>query len=711
MKLKNIYLLVFIFILLFSGCTKPAKSKFEVNVEISYSSESVSVINKSVSEANESITLKISSPLADIGSATLKIEDMNNTSNIKSVNMTAVDQYTYTASFKINEAGKYKITGIFLLGGDTYESNNSLILNIYDYQKELNPNLKFKNIKTNEIIDSTELYDPYRYYTALVSFDNNLLYNSDFTYKIYFDSNLIESGSLKNKTFESTPMFFENKKHTISVEVYDTQNNGFGRTTVEVNPKNIDTTFNFSFELHKDSFNGDLVSKNSTLTTNEPLYALINLNEKYDLPASYTYKISTEDTTIESTMLAEKSFKYGPFYLKDGDINLNISVINEVTEYSTEIIYPLKVKQFDEFDATLEIYKKDYMNKNILITDDTTLTTRDPIFFKIRVNKNYDFSNDLKYQIILKKDGKDYKEPIELTSNATELETNTMFFEKGSYELDLTIIKEDTKYTKKYYKYFRISEVINNFELEYTLEQKKSDGSIISYFMPEEINVVPLSDKLNEFNIKFNLKTAYTYPATYVYTFSVNGKDEYVSEPIQTRTNTVFTSYKFPSGHNLVEISVKDVDNNFEVKKYFEVLVKEDQPPDLYRVTLDNQLVYSYDPENNISTINNIIISTPTTNPIINIEFIDESFIKTRSSLTISVKVYETNKNYQFSLLKDNLPEGKKVGFYGVLEGITLDSTQTWEIKIDSSQIVDEFDNSKADKYDSEPYSVIFKTK
>ncbi|GAB6189915.1 hypothetical protein JCM30566_16570 [Marinitoga arctica] len=706
--MKNLfYFIILLLLFLLSSCLKPVDSKFNINVEISFSSQTKTILNKDVNEANGEIILRLDSPLANIGQAHLNIANINDKTNIKTIDLKPINQNTFSGNFEINEAGKYEIIGIFLIGGEEYSSRNKLFINVYDYKKELEPIVNLKNTETGDILKNN-IYSPYRNYSLLISVDSEIVYNSDFSYKIFLDNNLVEEGSLKNKTFESTPIFLENKNHIISVEVLDTVNNGFGRTTITLNPMNIDTSFDLIGKIYKNNYNGIILSNNSTLTTIDPIYIEMNINEKYDLPASYLYNISNNDGILASSLLDKKEFKYGPIYLKSGNTVLNLYAKNLISNESTEIQLNLNIEQFEEFTANLEIYKKDYLNKDINIDNSSLITDRDPVYFKVLVNKNYDFSNELNYNFILKKDGVDYKK-LNITTNSTILETEKMHLEEGNYELALTITKSDTNYIKEYYKTFKVSKAINNFNLNFSLIQKNSDESTYLYYLPEKIMVDPESTKLNDFDINFNIEANYSYPATYIYSIYINDIELFSSNPVQTR-NFKYTSYEFPKGHNYIKISSKDIDSNYLVTKKFEVLVKENNPPELYRVSIEGTDVYSKESTYDFYDLD---ISYPISNPRIVIDFFDESEIITRDSLNITVKIFENNTNNIINIPLASDQESKHLKFSGILENITLDSTQTWEIKIDPSQIIDEFDNSYADVDDSKKkyYPIHFKTK
>ncbi|SHE85219.1 hypothetical protein SAMN02745164_01273 [Marinitoga hydrogenitolerans DSM 16785] len=702
---KLYYLITFILLFILSSCLKPVESKFKINVEISFSSQTKAIMNKDINEATGEIILRLDSPLANIGQAYLNIVNTKDTKDIKTIDLTSLNENTFKGTFELKESGKYEIVGIFSIGGEDYISKNKLYINVYDYKKELEPTLKFKNTKTGNVLENN-IYEPYRNYSILVSIDSEIVYNSDFSYKIFFDNKLIEEGNLKNKTFESTPVFFQKKNHTISVEVLDTANNGFGRTTVTLSPKDIDTSFNLNAKIYKNSYNGIILTNNSTLTTIDPIYVVMNVNENYDLPASYLFNISDDNGNIIESSLEKTEFKYGPMYLNNGDVTLKLSVKNLITNDSTESYLFLNVEQFEEFTADLNIYKKDYLNNNIKIDDSSLITNRDPIYFKIQVNKKYDFSNDLNYSFILKKDGNDYKK-LDITTNSTVLETEKMYLDEGNYELNLTITKEDTNYVKNYYRTFKVSKVVNNFNLDFSLIQKNSDESTNLYYLPEKVIVDPESTMLNDFDVNFDIKSEYSYPATYVYSIYVNNNELFRSNPVQTR-NFKYTSYKFPEGHNYVKVSAKDVDSNYLVTKNFEVLVKENNPPELYRVSIEGTDVYS---KENAYDFYDLEISNPLNNPRIMIEFDDKSEIVQKNDLNISITNIESNVTKTINIPLSVNQKSKFVRYSGILEGITLDSTQTWEIKIDPSQIVDEFGNTWADEFETIYYTINFKTK
>ncbi|KLO23261.1 hypothetical protein X275_03670 [Marinitoga sp. 1197] len=702
---KVLYIMIIILLFIFSSCLKPAESKFKITVEISFSAQTKTVINKDINDATGEIILRIDSPLANIGQAYLKIINTENTENIKTINLNPLDQNTLSGTYKLTEPGKYEIIGIFNIGGEEYTSKNKLYINVYDYKKDLEPSLKFKNVEDGSFIEDNEYY-PYRNYSVIVSIDPKIIYNSDFSYKIFLDNSLIENGALKNKTFESTPIFLKKKNHIISVEVYDTKNNGFGRTTVELNPKNINTSFNLITKIHKNDFDGSIITNNSTLSTIDPIYVVMDIKENYDLPASYLFNISNGNKEITQITTEKKHFEYGPIYLNDGINNLNITAKNLISKDSTENNYTFNVEKIEEFSATLNIYKKDYLNNEIKIDDKSLLTDKDPIFFKVLVNKNYDFSNDLNYKFLLKKDGNDYKK-LDITTNSTILETEKMYLDEGNYELELTITKSDTSFSKKLYKTFKVSKAINNFNLNFSLIQKNSDASTTLYYLPEKVIVDPESTRLNDFDVNFDIKSEYSYPATYVYSIYINNNELFRSNPVQTRTFK-YTSYEFPEGHNYVKVSAKDVDSNYFVTKNFEVLVKENNPPELYRVSIEGTDVYS---KENDYFFHDLEISNSISNPRIMIEFDDKSEIEKKDSLSIAVKISESGIAKTFTIPLSANQKSKFVRYSGILEGITLDSTQTWEIKIDPSQIVDEFGNTWADEFENIYYTINFKTK
>ncbi|KLO23611.1 MULTISPECIES: hypothetical protein [unclassified Marinitoga] len=702
---KVLYIVIIILLFIFSSCLKPVESKFKIVVEISFSAQTKTVINKDINDATGEIILRIDSPLANIGQAYLKIINTENTENIKTINLNPLNQNTLSGTYKLTEPGKYEIIGIFNIGGEEHTSKNKLYINVYDYKKELEPSLKFKNVEDGSFIENNEYY-PYRNYSIIVSIDPKIIYSSDFSYKIFLDNSLIENGTLKNKTFESTPIFLKKKNHIVSVEVYDTTNNGFGRTTVELNPKNIDTSFNLITKIHKNDFNGPIITNNSTLSTIDPIYIVMDIKENYDLPASYLFNISNGDNEITQVTTEKKQFKYGPIYLNDGINNLNIIAKNLISKDSTENNYTFNVEKIEEFSATLNIYKKDYLDNEIKIDDKSLLTDKDPIFFKVLVNKNYDFSNDLNYKFLLKKDGIDYKK-LDITTNSTILETEKMLLNSGNYELELTITKSDTSFSKKFYKTFKVSKSINNFNLNFSLIQKNSDASTTLYYLPEKIIVDPESTRLNDFDVNFDIKSEYSYPATYVYSIYINNNELFKSNPVQTRTFK-YTSYEFPEGHNYIQLKVKDIDSNYSVTKDFEVLVKEKNPPKLYRISIEGTDVFS---KENTYDFYNLEISNPIVNPRIIIEFYDESEIEQKASLNVSINIPETGTNTIINIPISASQKNKFIKYSGILENITLDSSQTWTIKIDPSQIEDEFGNTRANAAESIPYTINFKTK
>lgn len=704
-NLFNIFLLVFLLTFLFSSCIKPVKSKFQIKVNISFSTQTKTILNKDINEASGEVILRLDSPLANIGKAHLNIINSEDGKNVRTVDLTPLNENTYSGTFTLNQTGNYEIQGIFSIGGEDFLSENKLYINVYDYKKELEPKLEFKNAETGELLKGN-LYDPYRNYSILVSIDPKIEYNSDFSYKIFFDNSLLEEGNLKNKSFESTPVLFKNKKYTISVEVYDTVNNGFGRTTVDLLPKDIDTSFDLQATIHKNSYDGPILSNDSTLSTVDPLYIVMNIVEKYSLPASYMFEISDDDGSIKNSVSDKKEFKYGPIYLNSGDVNLFLTTKNLITNDSTQNKILLHVKKFEEFTANVDIYKKDYLDKNIKINENTILTNRDPIFFKVNVNKNRDFSDELKYNFILKKDGLEYKK-LDITTNSTDLETEKMYLPKGNYELKLVISKNNPLYSKEYYKTFKVTEAINNFDLNYYLIQKNSDSSTTLYYIPAKILVDPESTKLNNFDIHFNVHSNYSYPATYIYSLAVNENEIFKSNPVQSR-DLIYSSYQFPAGHNYVHISGKDVDSNYFVNNDFEVLVKENNPPELYKVSIEGTEVYSRE---STEDFYNLSVSSQEKNPRILIEFKDQSEIIKRDYININVKILENGTDEVIPIYLSPDQESKRVKYSGILNGITLDSTQTWEIKIDPSQIVDEFGNTYADEFENIYYTINFKTK
>ncbi|WP_129408705.1 hypothetical protein [Marinitoga lauensis] len=703
--MKNIsYLIIILLLFILSSCLKPVESRFKITVEISFSSQTKTIMNKDINEAKGEVILRLDSPLANIGQAYLNIANTDNNKNIRTIELKAINENTLSGNFELTEPGKYEIQGIFSIGGENYTSKNKLYINVYDYKKELEPVLKFKNIETGKVLENNT-YDPYRNYAILVNVDSDIVYNSDFFYKIYFDNNLVENGTIKNKTFESTPLFFQKKKHIISVEIYDGTNNGFGRTTVELNPKNIDTSFNLISELHKGSYDGPTITNDSTLTTIDPIYVITNVKENYTLPASYLYIFSDKDGEIIKEYTDKLHFKYGPIYLNNGDNSLKFYVKNLITNDSTEISFDLKVEKYEEFIANLELYKKDYMDRDLKIEVNSEITNRDPVYFKSVINKKYDFSNELNYSFLLKKDGIDYKK-LDITTNSTILETNTMYLDPGNYELTLTITKPDTNYTKKLYKTFKVIKTINNFNLNYSLIQKNSDESTNLYYLPEKIYVDPESTQLNDFDMVFNIDANYTYPSTYIYAININDNELFRSNPVQTR-NYKYTSFEFPKGHNYITIFATDTENNYSVSKNFEVLVKEHNPPKLFKVSIEGTTVYSTE---STSDFYKLYISSPIVNPTISIEFYDESEIVPKDAINISLTIFENNTNKTINIPLSN-QTNKHIKFFGVLKDITLDSSQTWEFKIDPSQIVDEFGNTYANEFENIQYTVIFKTK
>ena len=705
---KIIYLAIIIMIFLLSSCLKPIKSPLDIKVDIYFSTQTKNIIYKNIDDPTEKILLRLNSQVASFGEAYLKIIDIDNHNNLKTLELKNINQTTFSGLLEISDPGKYEIIGVFNIGGEEYTSKNKLYINVYDYKKELEPSLKIKNTETGNIIEGNT-YEPYRNYSILVSIDSEIVYNSDFSYRIYFDSNLIEEGNIKNMTFESTPLFFKKKNHIISVEVFDITNNGFGRTTVEYTPKDIDTSFDLIYEIHKNKYNGEIIANDSTLTTIEPLYITLNINEDYTLPASYSYIISDNDGEIIKETTDKLNFKYGPIYLNNGNNVLKLYAKNLITNDSTETFINLKVEQFEEFDATLDIFKMDYMNKIIKIKDSSEITNKDPVYFKTTLYKNYDFSNDLNYSFLLKKDGIEYKK-LDITTNSTILETDVMYLEEGNYQLSLTITKPDTNYSKEYHKIFKVEKVINNFNIDYSLIQRVSDNSTILYYLPEKIYVDPESTQLNDFDMIFNLDSKYTYPATYVYSIRINNETSFESNPVQTR-NYKYGPIEFPKGHNYIEVSAKDTNDNYLITKNFEILVKENNPPELFRVSIEGTEVYS---ATNPSDFYDLEISSPISNPRIIIEFFDESEIELKNSLNISISIFENNiTNETTTLVLAPDQKSKHIKFSGVLNGLTLDSTQTWEIKIDPSQIIDEFGNSYADIDDDKKkyYPIHFKTK
>jgi hypothetical protein len=701
----NIFILVFLLIFLFSSCIKPVKSKFQIKVNISFSTQTKTMLNKDINEASGEVILRLDSPLANIGKAHLNIINSDDGKNVRTVDLNPLNENTYSGTFTLNQTGHYEIQGVFSLGGEDFTSENKLYINVYDYKKELEPKLEFKNAETGELLNDN-LFDPYRNYSILVSIDPKIEYNSDFSYKIFFDNSLLEEGNLKNKSFESTPVLFKNKKHTISVEVYDTTNNGFGRTTVDLIPKDIDTSFNIQTTIHKNSYAGPILSNDSTLSTVDPLYIVMNIVENYSLPASYLFEISNDDGTIKDFVSDKKDFKYGPIYLDSGDVNLFLTTKNLITNDSTQNKFLFHVEKFEEFNANVDIYKKDYLDKNIKINENTVLTNRDPVFFKVAVNKNRDFSDELNYNFILKKDGLEYKK-LDITTNSTDLETEKMYLPQGNYELKLVISKNDPLYSKEYYKTFKVTEAINNFDLNYYLIQKNSDASTTLYYIPAKIFVDPESTKLNNFDIHFNVKSNYSYPATYIYSLIVNENEIFKSNPVQSR-DLIYSSYQFPEGHNYVHISSKDIDSNYSANNDFEVLVKENNPPELYKVSVEGTTVYS---KESTDDFYNLSVSSSEENPRILIEFKDQSEIVKRDYININVKILENGTDEVIPIYLSPDQESKRVKYSGILNGLTLDSTQTWEIKIDPSQIVDEFGNTYADEFENIYYTINFKTK
>ncbi|WGS64036.1 hypothetical protein [Marinitoga aeolica] len=705
--MKNIsYLMIILLLFLFSSCLKPVESKFKINVEISFSSQTKTIMNKDINEAKGEVILRLDSPLANIGQAHLNIVSTTNNKNIRTIELKSINENTFSGNFELTEPGKYEIEGVFSIGGENYTSKNKLYINVYDYKKELEPILKFKNTETGKILENN-IYDPYKNYSILVDVDSDIVYNSDFSYKIYFDNKLVENGNIKNKTFESTPLFFQKKKHIISVEIYDTANNGFGRTTVELNPKNIDTSFNLITELHKESYDGPIITDNATLSTIDPIYVILNVDEKYSLPASYLFSISNNDKKIVESTTEKKELKYGPIYLNDGEVSLLLNARNMVTNDSTQNKILLHVEKFEEFSANVDIYKKDYLDKNIKIDNSSIITNRDPVFFNVSVKKKRNFSDELKYSFTLKKDNTDYKK-LDITTNSTILETEKMYLDPGNYELTVTITKENPEYTKTYYKTFKVSKAINNFDLKYSLNQKNSDNSTTLYILPEKIEVDPESTRLNDFDIIFNINSNYSYPATYVYSININDNELFKSNPVQVRTFTYNLSDGFPLGHNYIQLSTKDIDNNYSVTKNFEVLVKENNPPELYRISIEGTDVYSKESTYDFYDLN---VSKSIENPRILIEFSDESEIEKKDYLSINIKILENGTNKTFNIPLSAKQKNKFIKYDGILKDITLDSTQTWEIQIDPSQIVDEFGNTYADEFENIYYTINFKTK
>ncbi|MBM7558901.1 hypothetical protein [Marinitoga litoralis] len=700
---KIIYLILILSIFLLSSCLRPQKANYNIKVDISFSTETKGEVNKDINEAKGDVILRIDSPLANFGQAYLKIVDTENNNNVKSVELKNINDKTFSGLFQLNESGRFEIIGIFTIGGIDYVSENKLYINVYDYKKELEPVLKFKNLVNNNFVENNT-YDPYRNHSILVTIDSNIIYNSDFSYKIYVNNGLLEEGNVQNKSFESTPVFLENKIYVVSVEVFDNANNGFGRTTVDLSPKNIDTSFNLNSELKL--ADGSMLTNNSTLTTIDPVYINMKINEKYSLPASYLYTVSNGNEIIKEFVSDKKVFEYSPIYLKEGINNIVLNAKNLVTNYSTSTSITLNVEKFIEFTANVEIYKKDYLNNNIKINDNSEITNRDPLFFKININKNYDFSNNLNYDILLKKNGIDYKK-INISTNSTSLETDTMYLETGNYELIVSIKKSDTNYLEKKYITFKVSKAINNFNLNFSLIQKRSDQSTKLYYLPEKINVDPDSTSLNDFDIVFDINSNYSYPATYIYAINVNGNELFKSNPVQSRSFK-YTSYEFPIGHNYVQLYAKDLDSNYEVIKTFEVLVKEDNPPKLFKVTMAGTTVYNIESNKEYY---DLTVSTPVISPIITIYFIDESEIIEKNSINIEIKIYESNTNETKTLSLYSTQANKSIKYWGALEYITLDSNQTWEIKIDPSQIVDEFGNSYSDQFENINYTIYFKTK
>ncbi|KAF2956598.1 hypothetical protein [Marinitoga sp. 38H-ov] len=703
--MKKILYTILIIIFLLSSCLKPQESKYQIKVNISFSSETKGELNKDINEANGTVILRIDSPLGNFGQAYLKMVDTEDKNNIKTIELNRINETLFSGSFQLNESGRFEIIGVFILGGIEYESENKLYINVYDYKKELEPSLKFKNLIDNKIVENN-MYEPYRNHSILVNIDSSIIYNSDFSYKIYINNNLLEEGNIQNKSFESTPVFLENKKYIISVEVFDNANNGFGRTTVELNPKNIDTSFNLSSELRLNSYEGTILTNNSSLTTIDPIYINMEVIEKYSLPASYMYTISNGDEIIKEITTDKKEFKYNSIFLKEGINKLSLIAKNLITNYSTNTNIILNVEKFTEFTVDLDIYKKDYLDNNIKINNTSEITNRDPLFFKIIVDKKYDFSTNLNYEILIKKDGIDYKK-INISSNSMILETDTMYLEEGNYELIATVLKNDTNFSEKIYRTFKIYKAINNFNLDFSLIQKNSDQSTKLYYLPEKINVDPESTSLNDFDIVFDIKSNYSYPATYVYSININGNNLFSSNPVQSRLFK-YTSYEFPIGHNYIEIYAKDLDTNYEIKKSFEVLVKENNPPILYKVSIEGTNVY-YEEENN--EYYDLPITSPIENPRIVIEFRDESEFIKKDYININIKIIENNTNIITPILLHPSQKNKYIKYWGTLEGITLDSSQTWEIKIDPSQILDEFGNSFSDEFENINYTINFKTK
>lgn len=217
---KFYFFIIVIFVMLFilSSCFK---REFEVIPELAFSSEFSKILKADNNNIKISFTLKLDSPIADLGEARLYVKK-GDEKNLIIHDMTPINKTTFSSTISISQEGTYTFQGLFTLNNSFFESN-SLKTSIFS-KNNVKVNLNLTDDKNNLIEDNT--FEPYNSYNLLITtnISNEILRNFGLTYKIRDNNNkIIQEGFLNSNSLNATNLFLKNESYTFTLDVFENE--------------------------------------------------------------------------------------------------------------------------------------------------------------------------------------------------------------------------------------------------------------------------------------------------------------------------------------------------------------------------------------------------------------------------------------------------------------------------------------------------------